>query len=86
MPDRTYPRQFVPTPSRIFLMRRLADGPEEDAVGLEMDEMTGHELQTADYLTSAKLAEIVPGWNMTFWYRLTPRGRKMLQVLSVIGF
>lgn len=78
-------RQLGLTPSRIFLLRRLDDGPVEDSVGLEMSEMTGRELKTADYLTGARLAEVVPGWRMTFWYRLTPRGRQMLRVLSSMG-
>lgn len=72
------------TPSRITLMRRLDDGPEDESVGLEMNEMTGYELRVADYLTGAKIAEVVPGWQFTFWYRLTPRGRKILRVLSAI--
>ncbi|MBB4001622.1 hypothetical protein [Aurantimonas endophytica] len=71
--------------SHIALMHRLGDGPVEDSVGLEMNEMTGHELRVADHLTGAKLAEVVPGWRNTFWYRLTPQGREMLQLLSSIG-
>ena len=73
------------TPSRIYLMHRLNDGPVEDSVGLEMGEMTGRELQAADHLTRLKVAEVVPGWRMTFWYRLTPQGRQMLRVLSSLG-
>ncbi|NDV89425.1 hypothetical protein GTW51_22520 [Aurantimonas aggregata] len=85
MSDNPDLRNLGLTPTRIFLMHRLNEGPEEDCVGLEMNEMTGRELHTADYLTGAKLAEVVPGWRMTFWYRLTPRGREMMQVLSALG-
>ncbi|MBB4005498.1 hypothetical protein GGR03_004600 [Aurantimonas endophytica] len=85
MPKNLNIRHLRLTPSRVALMHRLNDGPAEDSVGLEMNEMTGHELRAADHLTGAKIAEVVPGWKMTFWYRLTPRGREMLQVLSSLG-
>ncbi|MBB4004588.1 hypothetical protein [Aurantimonas endophytica] len=85
MSEKSDLRNLGLTPSRIFLMRRLNEGPEEDCVGLEMNEMTGRELQAADYLTGAKLAEVVRGWQMSFWYRLTPRGRQMLRMLSALG-
>jgi hypothetical protein len=85
MSDQPDLRDLGLTPSRICLMHRLNEGPEEDCVGLEMNEMTGRELQAADFLTGAKLAEVVPGWQMSFWYRLTPPGRQMLQILSALG-
>jgi hypothetical protein len=73
------------TPSRIVLMHRLNEGPEEDCVGLEMKEMTGRELQAADYLTGRKLAEVVPGWRMSFWFPLTQRGRQTLRIPAALG-
>ncbi|UIJ73374.1 hypothetical protein [Aurantimonas sp. HBX-1] len=79
-------REMGLTPSRILLMQRMNEGPEEDCVGLEINEMTGRELRAADYLTGAKFAEVVPGWRMSFWYRLTARGRQMLRTLAALGF
>ena len=85
MSEKSALRQVGLGPNHIALMRRLANGPEADAVGLEIHEMTEHELQSADHLTGARIAEVVPGWRMTFWYRLTSAGREMLHMLSAMG-
>lgn len=84
MSDNAVLRNLGLTPFRVLLMHRLNAGPEKDCVGLEMNEMTPRELQAVGHLTGAKLAEVVPGWRSTFWYRLTPRGRQILRMLSAI--
>lgn len=63
------------SPAQIAMLVKLDDGFQaEDSVGRELYEMRGHQFRTADSLVRMGLAEMVPGYGMRFWYRLTTEG------------
>lgn len=64
--------------AQIRMMIRLDDGfPHEDSVGREIEALTFHELRTAGSLVDLGLVEMVPGYGLEFWFRLTEKGRKV---------
>ncbi|WP_024586047.1 hypothetical protein [Aliihoeflea sp. 2WW] len=64
--------------AQIRMMIKLDDGfAHEDSVGLELEQIKGHEHTTVHVLVNLGLVEMVPGRGMQFWFRLTEKGRKV---------
>lgn len=65
-------------PLQIRMMARLAGSfSVEDAVGIELTEMTERDIRTANGMVAMGLAALTTGWNNTAWFALTNRGQKM---------
>ncbi|WP_210318377.1 hypothetical protein [Aureimonas endophytica] len=63
------------------MLELLNDGSAEDAVGLEAEELTAHQIAVCERLVGKDLVRFDIGWRYSCWFRLTPAGREALRLL-----
>ncbi|GGD41804.1 hypothetical protein [Aureimonas glaciei] len=73
------PPLFRLTASQIHVLMLLDDGPEEDSVGMELEDFRGQQAEVAVQLKKIGLVETHFGWRFSIWFRLTVKGRNLLR-------
>jgi hypothetical protein len=65
------------------MLELLDDGPEENSVGLEAEQLNAYQIAVCERLVGKELVRFDIGWRYSCWFRLTAAGRGVLELLRV---
>lgn len=70
------------TAAQVDLLRSLNDAPDEDSVGVPINDIPGSYKDICRRMSLRRWVEWYEGWDKQFWAKLTPAGREVLEAVD----